>query len=134
MRPTAAVAIVSCAVLACYVGPSVETFAPANGPQGIEAELRVRAAGKRGTVLGEVLEVQDTAVLVLRANRVVLVPLRVIQTGRFRDRGVLIENGGIARGALSRLRLVSRFPAGLTPTLRARLLAAYGQTEPEVAP
>jgi hypothetical protein len=134
MRHAAAVVIALWSVLACYVGPNVENFGPANGPEGIEAELRLRAAGKRGTVLGEVLEVQDTALLVLRANRVVLVPLRVIQTGRFRDRGVLIENGGIARGALSRLRLVSRFPAGLTPEIRTRLLAAYGQTEPDLAP
>src|SRR5438876_8527898 len=36
------------------------------------------------------------------------------------------------QSALAKLRSFSRFPFGLTPELRARLLAAYGQTELEV--
>jgi hypothetical protein len=112
---------------ACMVGPSTRTFTPAKRPQGIEADLRLKGA----RVQGELLEVQDTALLVLRADRVVLVPLRVIKAGRFRNGGALVWNGQASRGTLPRLRLLSRFPAGLTPEVRARLLALYGQTEPE---
>jgi len=50
---------------ACMVGPSTRTFAPANGPDGIEADLRLKGARVRG----ELLEVQDSALLVLRADR-----------------------------------------------------------------
>jgi hypothetical protein len=125
--------MVSVAVLgfsACMVGPSTRTFAPANWPDGIEADLRL----KRSRIQGELLAVQDSALLVLRDDRVVLVLLAAIRVGSFSQRGVLVENGHALRGTLPRLRLVSRFPAGLTPELKARLLAAYGQTEPEVAP
>ena len=129
MLRASAVAIIFWGVLACYVGPSTRTFAPAHGPDGIEADLRLEGARVRG----ELLEVQDTALVLLRINRVVLVPLAAIRVGSFSQRGVLVEDGYVARGALAQLRLVSRFPAGLTPKLRARLLAAYGQTA-EAAP
>ena len=125
--------IVPAAVLgfsACMVGPSGANFAPANWPDGIEADLRLK--GSR--IQGELLEVQDSALLVLRDDRVVLVPLAAIRVGSFRQRGVLVENGRARRSALLDLKLVSRFPAGLTPELKARLLAAYGQTEPDRAP
>jgi len=117
---------------ACMVGPSTRTFAPANGPKGIEADLRL--GGGQGRVRGEVLEVQDTALVLLSVNRVVLVPIRAIEVGRFSRRGALIENGRVGRGVLPWLKLVSRFPAGLTPEIRTRLLAVYSQTAPDVAP
>ena len=115
---------------ACMVGPSTRRFAPANGPKGIEADLVL----KSGRIQGEVLEVQDTALLLLRVDRVVLVPLRAIRAGRFRGLGQVVEGGGASHGQLARLRLLSRFPAGLTPEIRTRLLRAYGQTEPDGAP
>ena len=126
--------VLSVAVVAgCMIGPTHRNYAPATGPRGIQADLRVKW-GPRGRVLGEVLEVQDTALMVLSANRVVLVPIRVIQIGRFTRRGTLIEEGRAHRRTLDDIRRVSRFPAGLSPEVRARLLAAYGQTEPDGAP
>jgi len=120
-------------LMGCAVGPSTRTFGPANGPKGIEADLRVRW-GPRGRIQGEVLEVQDTALVLLSADRVVFVPIRGIWVGRFSRRGTLIEEGRVSRQSLSRLRIVSRFPSGLTPEVRARLLAAYGQTTPDGPP
>jgi hypothetical protein len=115
---------------ACAVGASTRTFAPANEPQGIEADLRLERGKTR--IQGELLEVQDTALLVLRDDaRVTVVPLRAIRFGSFHRRGTLIVGGRVRPNERERLRLVSRFPAGLTPELRARLLAAYGQTEIE---
>jgi hypothetical protein len=121
------VPIAVAALAACYSGPSVDNFAPAQGPKGIEADLRVA----RERILGELLEVQDSALLVRRGPQLLLVPLREIKSGSFAKRGVLISGGRADPMVLEGLRLVSRFPAGLTPELRARLLAAYGQTEIE---
>jgi hypothetical protein len=128
--------MVSVAVLGfagCAVGPTTRNFGPAAGPRGIAADLRVRW-GPTGRIQGEVLEVQDTALVLLSANRVVLVPIRAIGVGKFSRRGTLIEEGRVSRRSLDRLRIVSRFPAGLTPEVRARLLAAYGQTAPDGPP
>lgn len=127
MRRSLMVPVAVLGISACMVGPSTRTFTPAKGPQGIEADLRLQGARVRG----ELLEVQDTALMVLRADRVVLVPLHVITSGRFRNRGTLVWNGQASKGSLPRLRLLSRFPAGLTPEVRARLLAVHGQTQPE---
>ena len=60
--------------------------------------------------------------------------IAAIRIGRFAQHGVLIENGHAWPDTPERLRLVSRFPAGLTPDIRARLLAAFGQTAPDAAP
>ena len=130
MRRSWMVPVAVLGLFGCYVGPHTRTFAPANGPTGIEADLRLIKA--KGRVLGEVLEVQDTALVVLNANRVALVPIRVIASGRFRDLGMLIAGGLVSPQSLARVRLLSRFPAGMTPEIRTRLLAVYAQTEPDV--
>ena len=114
---------------ACFTGPSVRTFAPARSPGGIAADLQL---DRKTHIQGEVLEVQDTALLVLQRNaRVIIVPIGRIRYGYFVKRGVLIQSGWISAKDRERLRIVSRFPAGLTAELRARLLSAYGQTEPD---
>lgn len=116
---------------ACYHGPSIYKFEPVQRPNGVDADLRL---GKT-RVRGELLEVQDTALIVLTDSaRVVSVPLRAIQAGTFDKLGTLIIEGLEPQSAVTRLRPFSRFPAGLTPELRARLLAVYGQTQPQVVP
>jgi len=117
---------------ACIMGPSTRTFAPATRPQGIGADLQFRGKNKR--VQGELLEVQNSVIVLLSANRVVRVPIRAILVGRFSRRGALIQNGRVGRGTLNWLKLVSRFPAGLTPEIQAKLLAANGQAAPDSAP
>ena len=114
---------------ACFTGPSVHTFAPARAPAGIAADLRL---AQKTRIQGELLEVQDSALLVLQGNaRVIIVPIARIRYGYFAKRGMLIASGQIDAKDREQLRLVSRFPAGLTAELRARLLSAYGQTEPD---
>lgn len=115
---------------ACFIGPKTSKFGPATGPQGIAADLRLTV----GRVQGELLEVQDTALLVLRDSQVVLVPFRVVEYGLFKGRGLLVYDGKVQQKSLPGLRQLSRFPAGLTPALRTQLLAAYGQTAPVLAP
>ncbi|MGH7613895.1 MAG: hypothetical protein ACREMW_07645 [Gemmatimonadales bacterium] len=140
MRRALVVPVVLLSLNACHVGPSAENFAPAIGPNGIWADLRLKGV----RVEGELLEARDSGLLVLRKQRVragqrpprvvTFVPLEAIRRGRFERYGTLIVNGApVAKGALQRLRLVSRFPNGLTPELRAALLTVHGQTEPDVA-
>lgn len=114
---------------ACYHGPSIYKFAPVQGPSGIDVELRLLTTD---FVQGELLEVQDSSLIVLSENRVVSVPVSAIQRGRFDQLGYLLGEGVDPESALAKLRNFSRFPAGLTPPLRARLLAAYGQTTVDV--
>lgn len=113
---------------ACYHGPSLTTFQPALRPDGIGAELQLRDT----TIAGELLEVQDTALIVRTAGRVVLVPVAGIRRGVFAQRGPLLGEGIDPQRPLAELRNLSRFPSGMTPEIRARLLAAYGQTEIQV--
>lgn len=121
--------VVLCA--ACYHGPSIYRFGPVQGPSGIGADLRLQT---KTVVQGELLAVQDSSLIILSEfDRVVSVPVRAIKHGRFGTLGELISEGVDARSALAQLRNFSRFPPGLTPELRARLLAAYGQTEVDVA-
>lgn len=131
MRPLpAGAALLIGALGACFTGPSARTFPPARDPGGIAADLRLEL--RQGRLRGELLEVQDSALVVLRDDSLVtIVPIRAIRSGSFAKPGLLIANGYISRRGRERLRLVSRFPAGLTPELRARLLAAYGQTAPD---
>ena len=114
---------------ACYHGPSIYRFGPVRGPAGIDADLRLRKARVRG----ELLEVQDSTLIVLTdSNKVVSVPLSGVRFGAFDKLGEIIGEGMNLESALAKLRPFSRFPTGLSPELRARLLAAYGQTEAQV--
>ena len=117
------------AAAACYHGPSITKFEPAYTPDGIEASLRLAHA----RVEGELLAVQDSAFIVLSdSQRVVMIPVSKVTRGDFGDLGVLIDEFTPSQQTLERLRLLSRFPSGLTPDLRTRLLALYRQTEIEV--
>lgn len=112
------------AMLACQLGGRVDRFAPARQPQGVATTFWVQRGAPQQ---GELLAVQDTALVVLVHDTVTLVPYRVLKAGRFAHVGDLTEIPP-AEGFAGRLRLISRFPQGLTPELLARLLAAYGQS------
>jgi hypothetical protein len=112
------------ATLACHLGGRVDRFAPAKQPQGVAVTFWLRGGA---TGQGELLTVQDTALVVLVQDSVTLVPYRVLQAGRFSQVGELTETPP-TKDFAARLRLVNRFPQGLTPEMLARLLAAYGQS------
>lgn len=115
------------AALSCYVGPSIRNFEPAASARGVQAYLRV---GKQRTkVEGELLAVRDSTLLVLRdGERVAVVPILLIRSARFEKVDLLIEGNRLSARDREQMRLFSRFPAGLTPELEARLLAVYGQS------
>jgi hypothetical protein len=109
------------------IGPSMDTFGPARSPEGVQATLRLAET----SIVGELLEVQDTALLVLDGRSLVLVPYHAIRQGEFTRMGIRIRDGQTpSTDARQRIRLVSRFPQGLTPEIRSALLAAYARDEP----
>lgn len=112
------------ATLSCNLGGRVDRFVPAKQPAGVAVTVWLKGGA---TGQGELLAVQDTALVVLVQDTVTLVPFRVLQAGRFSQVGELTETPPTTDFARN-LRLVSRFPQGLTPELLPRLLAAYGQS------
>ena len=111
----------------CYFGQTAAKFEPALGPRGVSTTITT-AVGMN--VTGELLEVGDEGLLVDTAQGVALVPYAIIRDGAFAQTGIRIQ-GGHAPGASTRekLRLLSRFPQGLSPALLKTLLEAHGQTE-----
>jgi hypothetical protein len=115
---------------ACAVGPRAASEPLAQNPRGAHVTLRT----DRAVLDGELLEVQDTALLVLGpAERLTIVPYRVIRSGEAELVGAITRGGRTPPPARrARLSLVSRFPQGLDADLLTALLRAYRQTEPEV--
>ena len=123
----AAIALGGCAL---RHGPRAETLAVAQSARGLEASLRI---GKTW-FSGELMAIADTVVVLDSGKEVLHVPLSRVSEARFRDtsddkfrehyEGPLLRSPA----AQKRLRLLSRFPHGLTPEVEAKLLAAHGQT------
>jgi hypothetical protein len=111
----------------CYVGRRAENIDLAWQPRGAMVQLQTGA----GSVNGELLEVQDTALLVLDLQkRVSLVPYRAIRLGEAEMvRDVTRDGRTPSEAHRQRLARISRFPQGLTPETQRALLDAYGQAE-----
>jgi len=118
---------------ACMIGPSAGNFQPATGPAGITVQIASRRTPK---LAGELLEVRDTALLVLAEGAVQLAPFAAIRTARFQKYGSLDFGNAKTPSASDRddMRRLARFPSGLTPELLRTLLQASGQTEPKLVP
>jgi len=115
---------------ACYMGPSLNGVQVAHSPHGAVGSFTTQS---RNIFTGELLAVQDTGLVVLRADLVTFVPWPVITELSFEFPKVAIHDGQTPTASQSQqLRSVSRFPQGLTPELEERLLAAYKQTSIEV--
>lgn len=124
MRPLPVLALLL--VAACPIGTTGRGYAPAKGPAG--ATVTLELTGHR-RIVGELLAVEDTALLVLEDRQLVRVPLPLILSG---NAPKVSFNGQAATGGLGepgeRLRLISRYPQGVSAELEARLLQAYGQS------
>jgi len=129
--------IVLCAAAllgACQFGGRVEGFPPATAPRGARVSLN-------GTPAAELLLVQDTALVVLlrvgAGSRVTVAPFRKIRTADFEHLGAdydFIASTSPDQELLARLRVVSRYPQGLTAEQMAKLLASLGQSAPDSMP
>ena len=107
----------------CFTGPSVANFRPAVSGHGVETDIRLRD----GRVQGELLEVRDTAYVVIGDGGVLLVPFRAVRGAHFfgvDDTGA----GGPDRDLAETLKLMSRFPGGIPRQALDQLLADAQQT------
>jgi hypothetical protein len=132
-RIAAAAAIVaSASLLGCPIGQRAGDFPSVRTGGGRTCRLSIRAT--RQEVTGELLSAADTAAVLVAANKVWVVPYRIVRSSRCDDTGSIPFDG---RGVLvpaqaNELQLRSRYPQGIGPELMARLLQAYGQTAPMV--
>lgn len=107
----------------CMVGTSGRNYAPARGPAGATVSLEL--PGKR-VVQGELLAVEDTTLLVLEQQRPIRVAIAAIESGKAPR--ISFAGRTMSPATRERLRLVSRYPQGVSAELEARLLQAYGAT------
>jgi len=128
-RLSAALAL-ACAVAAvggCFTGPSVGNFRPAVSGHGVETDIRLRTA----RVQGELLEVRDTAYVVIGDDGVLLVPFSAVRATHFS--GVDDTGAGAPDPALAEtLKLMSRFPRGIPRQALEQILADARQTSLKV--
>lgn len=127
MRRVATV-LAALAAAGCAYGPKVTRFEPAIGPRGVSTTFVTASREQRS---GELLEVRETGLLIGAERSILFVPYEALQSATFADMGLKVEGRRPpSETQLGRLRLVSRFPQGLSPPLLQQLLEAHGQSEP----
>ena len=132
-------------LLGCSTSVEVKNFKPAQNPQGVHMELKLNGNVIDGNkISGELLAVRDDGVLVNvddylgsgeATNTVVLIPFWMMDTAKLEQMGsAKVESQGEEKNRLylDRLRLVSRYPQGLSDNLLSVLLSSMGQDQVEV--
>ena len=107
----------------CAIGPSEKNFKPAISPAGVEARLRFR----RGELRGELIEVRDSGLVVAPPGDVLFVPFTAIRAATFAQTTLAPAPGIPGPQVRERIRLLSRFPNGLSPDQLERFLASRGR-------
>ena len=110
-------------VAACTVGTHARNYQPARGPAGAMVNLELL---DKSRTRGELLAVEDSTLLLLRDSQLVRVPLSQVRSGRAPK---VSFNSRMRTGTREQLRLISRYPQGVSTELEGRLLTAYGQRE-----
>src|SRR5712692_3237517 len=115
---------------ACSFGPRVESFTPAYAPGGVNATV----AHGDSTFTAELLTLSDTALLLVRNNRIVLARYGAGTDVVFPalPEQYAIRGQPPAGAVREQLRLLSRFPSGISPSLLTQLLRAYRQDSLDV--
>ncbi len=119
--------VVACLATGCNLGMTARAYPPAQGPKGVI--MRVRTA--QGQLSGELIEVRDAGI-VLADQKLRLLPYTTIlssEADKTEARYAISHGTAPKPGVRERLRLLSRFPQGLTPELVRQLLESYGQAE-----
>lgn len=115
--------------LGCYTSPRPEKFRPALNPHGVMGTLSF--SGKR-SVRVELLEMQDSAYVVLADDRVAVAPFRLVLDATFDRIGrVAVARAAPAAKEQEQLRHASRFPFGIPAQALAALLAVHEQAAPD---
>jgi hypothetical protein len=111
------------ACTACTVGTNVESFAPATHPRGILVSVQTRVE----SFDAELLAVSDSGLLLLRPPALVFARYTAIRLATFRQSPEVVERAAPDSATRDRLRLLSRFPQGVTAAGLQALLAGYHQ-------
>jgi len=120
--------MLACLSNGCTFGMTARKYRPAQDPKGVT--MRIETA--QGKLLGELIEVRDSGIVVLADQKLRLLPYTAILSSEVDQTSshYAISKGTVPKPDVqAHLRLLSRFPQGLTPELMGQLLAAYGQTE-----
>ncbi|HEY6343894.1 MAG TPA: hypothetical protein VIY49_20555 [Bryobacteraceae bacterium] len=102
-------------------------YPPAQGPKGVS----LRVTTPQGQLSGELIEVRDSGII-LADQKLRLIPYTDIlssQVEKTSSRYAIANRSVPTPEARDHLRLLSRFPYGLSAEVMQRLLSAYGQTE-----
>jgi hypothetical protein len=103
---------------------TAESFPPAITPKGVTGHV----VSNRSSYAVELIEVRDAGIVILARNTFRFVPYSTIKSSGFDGIGASISGRKAPSSkARERLRLVSRFPQGLTPELLQKLLSANKQ-------
>ena len=129
-RATGLLTLVMLAFLSngCSFGMTARKYRPAQDPKGVI--MRIDTA--QGQLLGELIEVRDVGIVVLADQKLRLLPYTVIlssEVDQTASRYSISRRTVPKPDVQAHLRLLSRFPRGLTPELMRQLLAAHGQTQ-----
>lgn len=119
--------LASVAASACYTGPSVGSFPPATSAHGVESTIHL----EHTRLAGELLDASDSGYVVLSERAIFYTPYGAVKSASFSGVGSH-RDGRPEAGMLEHLRLVSRFPKGITPAMLQALLADLRQTQVEV--
>lgn len=106
----------------CQMGMWSEKFVPARSPAGAELRFRTRA----GNQVGELLEVRDSGVVVAPPGDIMFVPFAAIRDAVVAQTSIRFS-GTPPQNVHERMRLVSRYPAGIPAQALERLLTLRGQ-------
>jgi len=123
MRSRPAIALGLALLAACQVGTQAKNYPPATGPAGATVNLQFNDKSRTS---GELLAVESGALLLLRGSVVTRIALPQIRSGNAPKVGF---DGRLRGDTRERLRLISRYPQGVSPELESQLLRAYAQSE-----
>lgn len=119
-RDRGAAALLLLALLGCALGGSVERWKPSGQAAGSDIELFL-LDGR--SVRGELLALDSAGFLVLEPARMVRIAQAAARSGAAFKTGFDLP---LSKDTRERLRLMSRYPQGVSAALEQALLAAYG--------
>lgn len=116
--------LVAIGAAGCYWGPKASTHSVAVYPTGTIATVLVVLPDRQASLTGELLSVDADGLMVrTNENRIVNVLYEAIDSAEFHDSKVRIANGGeLDEGERNELRLLSRFPQGMSSAVLDTLL------------
>jgi len=126
----ATILLFTCIVSACSYGITAKKFPPAQGPSGVMMTITTDQL----TLHGELIEVRDSGLVIVSQseNKLWFVPYAatirstIAQTA---NRYAIKNHQPPGPEVREHLRLISRFPQGLTPELLQQLLSLHQQTQ-----